>query len=532
MTEPKADLILRGGLVVDGSGEPARRADVAITRHNISAVGDIPPGSGPSLDVTGLVVAPGFIDMHTHSDLTLLVNPKAESTIRQGVTTQVIGMCGFSPAPAPDEKRGVVRSMFAGITDTVDWEWETVADYLEALRNRGPSTNVVPVVGQGTLRAVAVGMNGRPPKPMELGYMKRLVGEAMEEGAFGLSSGLVYTPSLYADTEELIALAQVVARAGGIYFTHLRGEADTLLAALEEAFRIGREGALPVHVAHLKCEGRDNWGKAETTVAALLAARESGVDVTYDSYPYTAWNTNLSQLLPAWAREGGNDAMVHRLSEPEDRARIREFLVKSAEADPGKWERRLISSVASDGNRQVQGRTLTEIADIRAMAVEEVIMDLLTEERGAIGMVGFSMDEADVAYFVTHPLGMIGSDSASAAPYGRLGLVHPHPRTYGSFVRVLGHYVREQQALSLEAAVAKMSRLPAERLRLADRGVIAPGKAADLVVFDSGTVGDRATYQMPHLYAAGVHYVFVNGALEVEGERHHDAKAGRVLTRQ
>ena len=478
-----------------------------------------------------MVVAPGFIDMHTHSDLTLLINPKAESAIRQGVTTQVIGMCGFSPAPSPEEKRGIIRSMFTGHIEAVDWEWETLAEHLEALRNRGPSTNVVPVVGQGTIRAAGVGMSKRPAKPGELNYMKRLLQEAMGEGAFGMSSGLAYTPSVYADTEELIALAQVVAQFQGIYFTHIRNEGETEFEALAEAIRIGREAGLPVHVAHLKCEGRAHWGNAEAVLNTFLAAREGGVDITYDSYPYIAWGTSLSQLLPAWAREGGNDAMVRRLSEPEERARIHEFLVESEKEESGKWERRLVCSVASEGNRQVQGRSVAEIADIRGAAPEDVIMDLLTEEQGAVGMVGFGMDEADVTRFVAHPLGMIGSDSASSAPYGQLGAEHPHPRTYGSFARVLGHYVREQQALSLEAAVAKMSRLPAERLGLADRGTIAVGKAADLVVFDPRTISDRAGYQTPHLYPTGVRYVFVNGALEIEGEKHHGAKAGRVLTR-
>ncbi len=525
------DYILRGGLVVDGTGDPARPADVAISRHRIAAVGEIPAGPGRSLDVTGLVVAPGFVDMHTHSDLSLLVNPKAESAIRQGVTTQVIGMCGFSPAPSPDEQRGLVRSMLAGLAEFVDWDWETFAEYLEALRNRGPSTNVIPVVGQGTLRAVGVGMTERPPKPMELNYMKRLLQDAMDEGAFGMSTGLVYTPGLYADTDELVALAEVVSQAGGLYFSHIRGEADTLTTAVEEALRIGRESGASVHIAHLKCDGHRNWGQSPRVLDTLLTARGEGVDVTYDSYPYTAWNTGLAQLLPAWAREGGKEAMVRRLSEAEDRARILEFLAGEEADEPGKWDRRLIASVGSDANRQLQGRTINEIADLRGMKPEEVILDVLTEEHGVVDMVGFGMDEKDVTTFVAHPLGMIGSDSGSSAPYGRLGLEHPHPRTYGSFVRVLGHYVREQKALSLEAAVAKMSRLPAERLGLADRGVIVEGKAADLVVFNPNTVADRATYQSPHLYPAGIHYVFVNGVLEIEGEKHHGAKAGRVLTR-
>jgi len=526
------DLMLRGGLVVDGSGEPPRVADVAVSRGRVQAVGDLSRYTAAEVvEAAGLAVAPGFIDMHTHSDLSLIVNPRAESAIRQGVTTQVIGMCGSSPAPAPEDRLGMIRSLWGGSGEAVEWTWETFAEYLDVLNNRGPSTNVVPVVGHGTLRAIAVGLENRAPKHYELAMMQDLLRDAMEEGAFGLSSGLVYNPSMYAETEELIALATVMAERGGIYFTHVRGEADTLLDALAEAIRVGREGGVPVEIAHLKCDGRRNWGRAEAALETLIGARDSGVDVTYDSYPYAAWNTGLAQLLPAWAREGGSEAIVLRLSDLETRTRIREFLTRSAEEEPGKWDRRLISSVESEANRPYQGKTLAEIADLRVRPAEEVIMDLLGEEKASVGMVGFGMHVDDVKTFVAYPLGMIGSDSGSSAPYGRLGLSHPHPRTYGSFSRVLGYYVRDGNVLPLETAVAKMSRLPAERLGLSDRGTLAPGKAADIVVFDPATVTDRATYQQPHLYPAGVRRVYVNGQLVVDGEHHTGGKAGRILAR-
>jgi len=534
MSESKhwVDLIIRGGLLVDGSGGPPRTADVAVSRGRIHSVGDV---SGciatDEVQAAGLVVAPGFIDMHTHSDLSLIINPRAESAIRQGVTTQVIGMCGSSPAPAPEEKLGAIRAMWGGDGEAVEWTWETYVEYLDVLFNRGPATNVVPVVGHGTLRAIAVGLANRAPKHYELAMMCDLLGEAMKEGAFGMSSGLVYTPSMYAETDELVALAKAMAEHGGIYFTHIRGEADTLLEALEEAISIGREGGVPVEIAHLKCEGRRNWGKAEAAVETLLGARDRGVDVTYDAYPYEAWNTGLTQVLPAWAREGGREAIVLRLSDFDSRNRIREFLVRSAAEEPGKWERRLISSVESAANRPYQGKTIAEIADLRARSPEEVTMDLLGEEKASVGMVGFGMHLDDVKTIITHSLGMIGSDSASSAPYGRLGLSHPHPRTYGSFARVLGFYVREISALSLEAAVAKLSRLPAERLGLSDRGLLAPGKAADIVIFDANTVADHASYEQPHLYPHGVHRVYVNGQLVVEGDHHTGAKAGRILAR-
>jgi N-acyl-D-amino-acid deacylase len=526
------DLLLRGGLVVDGSGESPRVADVVVSRGKVEFIGDASQCQATELfDATGLAVAPGFIDMHTHSDLSLIINPRAESAVRQGVTTQVIGMCGSSVAPAPTDHHGIIRAMWGGSGEAVEWTWESFADYLDVLNNRGPATNVVPVVGHSVLRAVAMGLEHRAPRHYELSMMCDLLRDALREGAFGFSSGLVYTPSMYAETDELVALAKAMSERGGIYFTHMRGEADTRVAALEEAITIGREGGVPVQLAHLKCDGRSNWGQAEATLELVIGARDAGVDITYDAYPYAAWNTGLTQLLPAWAREGGREAIVLRLSDFDARQRIREFLVRSAEEEPGKWERRLISSVVTEGNRPYQGKTLAEIADLRAHPAEDVIMDLLGEEKASVGMVGFGMHVDDVKVFVAYPQGMIGSDSASSAPYGRLGLDHPHPRTYGSFVRVLGFYARDGEMLPLETAVAKMSRLPAERLGLKNRGLLAPGKAADLVLFDPATVADRATYDQPHLYPEGVRRVYVNGQLVVDGEHHTGAKAGRVLAK-
>lgn len=528
-----ADVIIRGGTVVDGTGDPGRIADVAVQGGRISAIGDLGSWPAPTVvEAAGLVVSPGFIDMHSHSDLSLLINPRAESKLRQGVTTEVIGQCGFSPAPAPEERRGAVRAMFGGaaLNEAIEWSWSTLAEYLEAIRHRGVSVNVVPVVGHATLRNVAVGMEDRAAGASELALMRRLTQQAMEEGAFGLSSGLVYTPSMFASTDELIDLAKVAAEHEGIYFTHIRGEADTVLAALEEAARIGRESGARVEIAHLKCEGTHNWGRSDRVLEGLLQAR-ADVDVRYDAYPYTAWNTGLSQLLPAWAREGGPEAMVARLCDPAARARVHRFLIDSAIEEPGRWTRRMISSVESENNRPLQSMTLADIADLRMQPTEEVIMDLLVEEKGSAGMVGFGMREDDVARFVTSPLGTVGSDASAAAPYGDLGRNHPHPRTYGTFVRVLGHYVREQKALTLEQAVHKMTGLPAQFLGLKDRGLLATGLAADIVVFDPATVSDRSVYERPHQYAAGIRCVIVNGVLELDAGEHLGHKPGKVLTR-
>jgi N-acyl-D-amino-acid deacylase len=526
------DILISDGLVVDGSGGPPRSAQVAVRDDRIAGVGELAGWRAARvIQAEGLAVAPGFIDMHSHSDLSLLINPLAESKLRQGVTTEVIGQCGFSPAPAPAASRERLRAMFGFWGHEVEWTWGSFSDYLASLRSHPTSVNVVPVAGHGVIRAVVMGEENRAPCAEELAAMRVAVREAMEQGARGLSTGLVYAPSMFATTEEVIALAREMAPMNGIYFSHIRGEADGLLSSIAEAVEIGRQAGVPVQIAHMKTEGRENWGKAGMALEAIERARAEGVEVTYDVYPYTAWHTGLAQLLPAWAREGGVERMLARLREPGTRAKVQAELAAGAAADPGRWERRMISAVETEANRALQGRTLAEISERRRGAAEEVVIDLLVEEQGHVSMVGFGMDEGDVKQIIAHPVSMIGSDAAAVAPYGTLGLGHPHPRAYGTFPRVLGRYVREEKALSLEAAVAKMTARPAAKLGLADRGRIAEGMAADLVVFDPQTVADRATYQQPQQYPIGIHYVIVNGVIELEGEKHNERLAGRVLAR-
>ncbi len=529
-TQKHGTILIRGGAVVDGSGAPPRRMDVAVTGDRIAAVAGLAEWTADTiLDAAGLVVAPGLIDMHSHSDLALLINGRAESKIRQGVTTEVTGMCGWSPAPAPEERREEIRKDAGAWGREVEWTWGSFGEYLEALRRSGTSVNVAPVVGHGAIRSAVMGEEGRAPTADELKAMQREVARAMEEGAFGMSTGLVYAPGMWADTDEVIALARAMAPADGIYFSHIRSESDKLLEAIEEAVRIGRETGVAVQIAHLKAEGTRNWGKTEQALETIEQARERGVEVSYDCYPYTAWNTGLGQLLPAWAREGGTEAMLARLTDPETRARIRGFMTENAAADPGRWERRMIASVESEERRALQGMTVAQIVAQQGGAPEEVVIGLLLAEQGRVSMVGFGMCEEDVKRVVAHPVGMIGSDAASLAAYGVLGKGRPHPRTYGTFARVLGHYVRDEKALTLEAAVRKMTALPAAKLRLKDRGLLAPGLAADICVFDPSTIADRATYQQPQQYAEGVKYVIVNGVVEVEGEEHRNRRPGRAL---
>ncbi len=524
--------MIRGGTVLDGTGAARTRADVAVKDGRILALGELGRAEADTvLDATGLVVAPGFIDMHSHSDLSLLINPRAESKLRQGVTTEVIGQCGFSPAPAPGPRADAIRAIFGVWAKEVDWSWGSYGEYLAALRQQGTSVNVVPVVGHGVLRAGVMGEENRPPTAGELEQMRAATRVAMEEGAFGMSSGLAYAPGMFADADELAALAAEIAPLGGIYFSHIRGEDERLLHAVSEAIEIGRRAGVPVQISHLKAEGRRNWGKTQAALELIEQARGQSVEVGFDAYPYTAWNTGLAQLLPPWAREGGREAVLSRLEEPLTRGRLADELAQAARADPGRWERRLLASAESEANRPLQGKTIAEIASLRGTPPEQAVLDLLIEERADAAMVGFGMCEEDVRRVLAHPLATIGSDSASQAPYGVLGRSHPHPRTYGTFARVLGRCARDEGLFSLEDAVAKMTGRAAARLGLLDRGKMEPGMAADIVVFDPETITDRATYEQPHQYAAGVRWVIVNGILELEGDEHTDQGPGQVLRR-
>ncbi len=528
----QADILVRGGEIIDGTGRARRRCDVAMRDGRIAAVGELHDWQADEiLEASGLVVAPGFIDMHTHSDLALLLNPRAESSLRQGVTTEVIGQCGFSPAPAPPDRREAIRARFGEWAHKVDWTWGSFGEYLAVLQACRPSVNVVPVVGHGIVRTGVMGEDNRPPSASEMAEMKAAVSASLAEGALGVSSGLAYVPGIFADTDELVEIASLAAPTDGVYFSHIRGEGETLLKAVWEAIEIGRRARVRVQISHLKAEGQANWGKVGQALDLIDEARELGVDVGFDVYPYTAWNTSLGQMLPAWAREGGVEAILARLQDKPTRARVKEELEEAAAADPGRWERRLLSSVESAANRPLQGMTITQIAKQRGAAPADTVIDLLLEERYNADMVGFGMAEEDVRVVLAHKLATIGSDSSSHAPYGILGEGHPHPRTYGTFVRVLGHYARDEKLFSLEEAVAKMTSRTAVRLGLRDRGKISIGYAADLVVFDPNTITDTATYEKPHQYAAGIKWVIVNGVIELAGDEHKGHGAGIVFRR-
>ena len=528
------DLIVRGATVVDGSGGEPFPADVGVSGDRIAAVA--PPGTlgaaaaGAEVDAGGRYLAPGFIDIHTHSDRSILINPRMESKLRQGVTTEIGGNCGSGVAPALGEATSNLRPDPG--RESEPGSWPTMADYFAHIERAGIAGNYATLAAHGTLRASTVGYAMRAATPYELAAMKRLLAESLEAGAFGLSSGLIYVPSGYADTDELAALSAVARDYGGIYASHIRNEASGLLAAVGEAIEIGRRAGLPVQVSHHKASGRANWGRVQDSLGLMDAARKAGVDVTCDQYPYTASSTGLSAVLPTWALEGGRERLVARLRNPATRRTIRAEMA-AARPDWGSlseesgWHHILIARCR--GNPAHEGRRLDEIAAERGQDPFDVCFDLLIQEDGAVGCVFFSMCEPDVRSVMRWPGTMIGSDASSVAPYGQLGEGKPHPRAYGTFARVLGHYVREERHLTWAEAVHKMTGLPAARLGLRDRGAVRRGAFADLVVFDPAAVAARATFSDPHQYAAGIEHVFVNGVAVVSGGEHTGAFPGRVL---
>jgi len=527
------DVIIKNGKVIDGAGNPWFKADVGIDGQKISAIGRLSAEKASKIiDADGLAVSPGFIDMHSHSDFELLVNPKAESKIRQGITTEVIGNCGESAAPLNDLMKAETRKTDSLIEEAeLQLDWSTMKDYLNKLGRQGVAVNVVPLVGHGNLRVYTMGFVDSPPTKTELEEMKKRLAQAMEEGAFGMSTGLIYPPGCYAETDELIELSGVVASYGGIYTSHIRDEGDKMLESVKEAIGIGGEAGIPVEISHHKAEGKVNWGKVKESLKMIEEVRDRGIDVTCDVYPYVAASTVLSAELPHWAHEGGTEKLVQRLTDAETRARlIREMREESPDQasmlEVDIWDVTQIARCKNHPN--LEGKTVSEIAQTKHMDAFELVFDLLIDD-AAISIVGFHMCEDDVCTVLRHPVSMIGTDASAVAPYGVLGKGKPHPRSYGTFPRVLGKYVREERILTLENAIRKMTSLPAQKLGLRDRGIIREGMRADITIFNPETITDRATYQNPHQYPDGVEYVIVNGKIAVGERGHTGVLAGGVL---
>ena len=524
------DLLVANARIVDGSGDPEFAGSVAVAGDRITrivAAGEPEPAARRRVDAGGQVLAPGFVDVHEHSDLSPLVEPGMDSMLRQGVTTVVVGNCGGSAFPV--EGAAEMAALVGAETQALELDWRAFGEYLDRLDAGRPAVNVAALVGHGTLREAVLGDDQRrPPTAAEMTEMQRLLAAALDEGAVGLSTGLIYAPGLHATTNEIVELATVLQTLGGVYASHVRGEGEQVFDAVAECIEVGRRAGVPSHVSHLKVEGRAMWGKAERLLALVDGERASGADVTVDQYPYTAWETELASALPPWVTP---DELTDVLADPRARDRLRSSM---EEGEPGwesvghgvGWDRVMVGSFAP--RPELTGRSIASLARARGVEPFEAITQLLLADRFA-GVLGHGMREDDVRAIVAREDVFVASDGIAIAPSGPLGAFAVHPRYYGTFVRVLSRYVREERLLTLEAAVRKMTSLPAERFRLNGRGRIVEGAAADLVVFDAGAVADRATFEAPHAFADGIDVVVVNGRVAWDGAP--GERAGRTLRR-
>ena len=543
------DVIIRGGTVYDGSGAPPVVADVGIRGDRIAALGDLSGAEAAQvLDASGMAVSPGFINMLSWANESLIVDGRSLGDIRQGVTLEVLGE-GTSMGPANDAmKAGFLEDFVSWLGGTeaaaralglppdapLEVPWTTLGEYLDFMERKGVATNVASFIGATTVRVHEIGYDDRPPTADELVRMRALVRTAMEEGAVGVSSALIYTPGFFADTDELIALSEVAAEYDGMYISHLRSEGARLLESVEELITIAREAGIRAEIYHLKAAGRENWHKLEDVIARVEQVRAEGLGVTADMYTYTAGSTGLDAAMPPWVQEGGYDAWAERIRDPETRARV----VEEMRTPTDEWENLLLASGAegallvgfrNEELRRYQGMTLAEVAAERGTPPEETAIDLVIEDGTRVQVVYFLMSEENVRRQIALPWVSFDSDAASMAPEGVFLQNSTHPRAYGNFARLLGRYVRQEGVIPLEEAVRKLTSLPAANLRISDRGRLAEGFFADVVIFDPATVIDHATYEDAHQLATGVSHVFVNGVMVLEDSEPTGAMPGRFV---
>ena len=519
------DLVIKNGEVIDGTGSPARRADVAVVRDRIVAIGDVYDPAKRTIDAAGRIVAPGFIDVQGQSGTSLLVDGNGESHIRQGITTEIIGE-GSTPGLFD-------ANTMAAFKARRGFEWSGFDGYLHTVESRGTSINVGSFAPIAQIREQVLGMENREPTPDELKREVDIMDRAMQQGAFGFATALIYPPSSYTNTNELVAIARVATKYGGVYISHVRGESFRVKDAIGEAIQIGREAKLPVVVYHLKIGAKANWGKMDEIRAEIDEARKSGVDVSACQYPYTAGGTNLNAVLPGWAQEGGREQMLERLKNPAERAKMRHDIEANTDVENllmgATFDGIQIASLPTDKDQSILGKRLSEIAAARHKDNWDNLFSLLLDYEGRIGAMFHMMSEDDVKTAMRFPWVSVGTDSSAIKPEGELGAGQPHPRSYGTFPRILGHYVRDEHVLTLPDAIRKMTSLAASQMKIANRGMIKEGYFADLVVFDPKSVADKATYDMPHQYPVGIDTVVVNGAVTVDGGKHTGAHAGRAL---
>ncbi len=540
------DLLIKNASIIDGSGADAFQADLAVSKGIITHVdSEINIPCPDTIDGSGLVLCPGFIDIHTHSDFTLLLEPLAESRVRQGVTTEVTGNCGGSPGPIlPSGQDAFMEYMtdlgklYKAILPPEKWDWETLDGFFGQLSRKGTAVNVAPLVGHSTLRANVMGYENRPPDQREMAQMKHLLRTELEKGAFGLSSGLIYHPGAFAQPPELMALATIVNEFHGVYSTHMRSEGKFLFEAVDEALSVARESGVSLQISHLKCETPAMWGKSTLLLEKIDQARKEGIRVHFDQYPYTAYHCSLLEIFPLWAKEGGSSKMLEILNSAPTRQKVAAQMTDPPDNDwenPMEglgWDQVQIMGYRQPENRALNGLTVAAMAQVRGLDPLEAIFQVFCEEKGGLGMIVFAMTEKDLTTILQHPFGMVGSDGSSVSPSGPSGKFPVHPRNYGTFPRVLGKYVRGENVISLEWAVQKMTGFPAKKLGLKDRGLIKTGMAADLVLFDPNIIKDTATFETPHQYPVGILHVIVNGETVILNGEHTGKLPGKKLSKK
>jgi N-acyl-D-aspartate/D-glutamate deacylase len=525
------DLVIAGGSVIDGEGTPPVRADVGIRGGRIAAIGALGTSAATRrIDATGLTVAPGFIDIHNHSDYTILVEPKSESMIRQGVTTMVLGESrSAGPIKAGTDE---ARARADGVTI----DWTTLGGYFAKLERQRMATNIASYVGEEQVWTYVKGYGESPATAAELAEMKRLIAQAMEEGAMGLSTSLLQPPSSFATTANLIELAKIARQHGGIYSTHIRDEGEGVFRSVEEAIQVGKGANIPVDIIHMKIAHQKLWGRANEIIGLVQQGRDAGHDIRANVYPYTAGQNNLSSIVPPWAHDGGREQMIARLKDPAARKRMREEVINGLPnwynhylATGDGWGGMILVSLRHQRNIPFQGRRMSELIAARGGHPGDVLFDVLIEENGSVPTVFFHHSEPDMQLVMKQPWTSIGSDGSAVNPAGPTGRSHPHPRYYGTFPRVLGRYVRELQVLTLPEAVKKMTSMNADKIGVKDRGRLKEGAAADVTIFDQDRVIDRATFAQPHQFPVGIDYVIVNGQVTIDKGQHTGALAGQVI---